>query len=1625
MIKSIVATLLFSLSLLTISAQNKDEFFKCIPLIDNTTPEWAKEMYSKNPNVPRVEKLFRAYYKTKPFVKNLHTQNHKYWLRKVEPLLNEKGFIVLKSQAQEDLEFQQLKSSYSVAPPSTPGASTGWVALGPFETYKANTTKAISWHKNVYAIDQSLSNSSMLICGTEGGGVYKTVNKGADWSLISKGEVFSGGNSAVKIHPTNSNRYLVASNSRIYQSNDGGQTWQDKHYTGGTGNEFQYSPSDTNTIFHTSTAGLYKSINGGITWTQVYSQACWDIDFHPTNSSIAYLLKSNSTAKKSEFYKSINGGLTWALVTNGWYSPAILSQASENGGKIAVTPAAPDLVYVCLIGASKQNDDGWIGIYKSSNTGNIWTNPSGQDGGPYSSINDTLEWNVAAYNGGYHQGFFNFDMEASAQDSNKIWVASIRLSESNDGGKTFKSIGAANSTRLDDFHADVQDIEVIGSDIWVATDGGINYSNDTLNAHVALNRGIQAADFWGFNTGWNDDTYTGGKYHDGTTGWYEGYANGKAYNIGGVEEASGYVHPIESRKMIFRTHYASSNSRVRTIPKTFGGNIINSNDFKIRPNEHYWTAERSGFYFDPRYADHIYVALNNAVFKTTDGGATFDTIFTFPDAAGMVYEMEISRSNPNVLYAVYNPKGGYWDPCEIWKSTNGGKAWTKTTAPTGNNRRFRISIQPDDANKVWVCVPRGTNGQKVFYSANGGSTWINKSSSVLNNENLTDIYYQSGANDMVYVTSQNGVFNWDKNSSNWVAYSTGLPLVAKTLQINPFYRDGELRLASAGRGIWARKMKDTSFAPVAQPITYADSVYCSRDTVFFDCYSILKHQGASWAWNISPAPAFISDTTARNPFVVFGSAGSYDVTLSVTDGAGQTNSKTINDMVTVLNHCTPDTIPGLALDCKTSSGYASIPDLNLSQVDSFTVSAWIMPRSLQGNWAAILIDDNSSAGLNFYHSSWNNNLGIGYHWPGGSWSWSSGLTVDSLVWSHVAMVVKPNGITIYVNGVGSTHVRNLSKTDITSMKIGSYRGWGSRNFNGLIDEVCIWNRALSQEEIRDIKHLTRTGTQANTNNLVAYYQFNLPEQSIVMDKVGINHGRLNGASSKEHSTAPVGGGNSDRVFINSSNNFVLPNTESEIQFGTTTPNNEIVLTRINIAPDSLKTNNPHSDSYWVLNNYGTKNFSPVATIKLKPKAGVPFGASQKARLEIRGQNEHLNNWISSCWVNSTANSKFHFNSSCSIRNSHQLFIQSADTSVVVGNYIRKQVSLNACKKDSVFLEGNYRFVSGVYLDTFNISQTSDSITTTLLTIIKDTAVTDVKTSCDSLLWIDGNTYFSDNSTATYLLPNSVGCDSLITLNLTISNDHLIDSITSCTPITWIDGKTYSANNDSAEAVFINSLGCDSVITLNLNISQDHFIDSITSCAPIIWIDGNTYSQNNDTSEVVYTNSKGCDSIISLSLIIKTIDNSVTQNGDSLKANQSGANYQWLDCDASYKELNGDTNQIFRATKNGRYAVKLESDGCQDTSICFVIENVGIQTNSVFKDLILYPNPTSGQVSIKLSSVASRLEVKQWNVLGELVNSNVLNNTQEFNFEIQGAAGSYLLELDSGNGDIIKLRVIKK
>ena len=105
---------------------------------------------------------------------------------------------------------------------------------------------------------------------------------------------------------------------------------------------------------------------------------------------------------------------------------------------------------------------------------------------------------------------------------------------------------------------------------------------------------------------------------------------------------------------------------------------------------------------------------------------------------------------------------------------------------------------------------------------------------------------------------------------------------------------------------------------------------------------------------------------------------------------------------------------------------------------------------------------------------------------------------------------------------------------------------------------------------------------------------------------------------------------------------------------------------------------------------------------------------------------------------------------------------------------------------------------------------------------------DIKVSCDSYTWIDGNTYSTNNNTATFVLQNPKGCDSLVFLDLTILNSsNTIFSDTICGgPYIW-NNISYS-NSGNYIQTFPSQNGCDSVVTLHLIVYPNNFNPTFSS-----------------------------------------------------------------------------------------------------------------------------------------------------------------------------------------------------
>jgi len=347
----------------------------------------------------------------------------------------------------------------------------------------------------------------------------------------------------------------------------------------------------------------------------------------------------------------------------------------------------------------------------------------------------------------------------------------------------------------------------------------------------------------------------------------------------------------------------------------------------------------------------------------------------------------------------------------------------------------------------------------------------------------------------------------------------------------------------------------------------------------------------------------------------------------------------------------------------------------------------------------------------------------------------------------------------------------------------------------------------------------------------------------------------------------------------------------------------------------------------------------------------------------------------------------------------------------------------------VWLDG-YIYYTDNNTATYNLigggANYKDSIVSLDLTIVNSSTGTDYKTECYAYTWIDGINYTADNNTATFTLTNSVGCDSIVTLDLTVNNTTSYDYQTACTSYTWIDGNTYTSNNNTATYILPNSVGCDSIITLDLTINNSIFVtDTQTACDSYLWIDGNTYTTSNNSATYILTNSAGCDSLVTLDLTINNVSDIATStSGITISANNVGATYQWLDCDNNNAIINDETGQSFTAITNGNYAVELTENGCVDTSACTLISTVGLIENNFGNNLQVYPNPTSGYFSINLDDVYENVEVLITDLSGQVIHSKTMTKSQTLNLSIEEPAGTYIVYIQAEDKKAI-IRLIKE
>ena len=147
------------------------------------------------------------------------------------------------------------------------------------------------------------------------------------------------------------------------------------------------------------------------------------------------------------------------------------------------------------------------------------------------------------------------------------------------------------------------------------------------------------------------------------------------------------------------------------------------------------------------------------------------------------------------------------------------------------------------------------------------------------------------------------------------------------------------------------------------------------------------------------------------------------------------------------------------------SNYIGINEIIIPDEESYTISLWVYVRQWDtyGDGAGLF---NGPNGRNWDDLIRLRSTKISIQDNSGSYYSLTANNINLNTWHHVVIIFSDSNINGYIDNVATTSTNALSNT-LTLDRIG--QGYGSYPYlNGIIDEVHIWDRALSPEEVENL-----------------------------------------------------------------------------------------------------------------------------------------------------------------------------------------------------------------------------------------------------------------------------------------------------------------------------------------------------------------------------------------------------------------------------------------------------------------------------------------------------------------------------------------------------------------------------
>jgi len=668
---------------------------------------------------------------------------------------------------------------------------------------------------------------------------------------------------------------------------------------------------------------------------------------------------------------------------------------------------------------------------------------------------------------------------------------------------------------------------------------------------------------------------------------------------------------------------------------------------------------------------------------------------------------------------------------------------------------------------------------------------------------------------------------------------------------------------------------------------------------------------------------------------------------------------------------------GQCLEFNGGSKYVNVPtSASLSPTASITVEAWIYATSWGVNaWTNTIVSkEDWASGSRGYVLRCGNSGRLSFNIGTGS-TWSEVVTTTTVMnlnqWHHVAGTFSGTQLKIFVDGieVATTSVTATITASPYDFRIGecAYSNVSSRPFTGRIDEVRVWNTALSITQLRDYMCRPITSAHPAYSNLKGYWKLDEGgTATLTADSSGnLNHGTLTNAPVWNLSGAALG----EISAYNYTSPFTvsLNSTSDSISVSGFSPApTGVQIYRISGQPSNLTLPAGYpitgfSDGYWGIRVIGSPNATYTFHLKLKT---WPAATGCMPALIQRTDNG------TATW---------------SITNS---FLDPATLSVTAGNSGRKEFMVYFGKNSAITYTGP---VTGC---------TGDSI--------KLTAKTQPGFS---YLWMKNNQPIAGATDSalvvklsgdySVIVTNSGNCtDTSSVKTLTFFPKPNVQ-ITPSGPVTFCDGGQVVLHASGAlNYLWSNASNADSILVTQSGVFKLYGADS-NNCL------------NTDT--IVITVHQNPAPVI-------------VQSGPNLITAQPYASYQWY---LGNLLIPNATQHSFTPVQNGLYKVEVtDSNGCTGVSANFTMNNVGIGNLPDHQpDLTATPNPTGGLTTFTVAGTATgEIVFGISDYLGRtIINSSSVTelSSPTFTLDLSGLApGIYFYHVDYQGKRITKKLIIQ-